>query len=66
MDMMNNTIGLALMLMLVIEGLIYAAFPAQMKRLMTFVLSLPDQQVRQIGLGLAALGALGVWFYLKL
>lgn len=66
MEMMNNTIGLALMLMLVIEGVIYAAFPAQMKRLMSFVLGLPDPQVRQIGLGLAAFGALGVWFYLKL
>ncbi len=65
MDMMINSIGLALMLMLVVEGLIYAMFPDQMKRLMVYVLTLPSQQIRNMGLGLAAFGALGVWFYLK-
>lgn len=62
---MVEQIGLALMLMLVIEGLIYAIFPDNMKKLMAYLLSLPSEQIRVTGLTLAIFGAIGVWFYTK-
>ena len=48
-------------LVLVIEGLLYAAFPDAMRRALALVLSLPAAQVRAVGLGTAALGLLCVW-----
>jgi hypothetical protein len=53
------------MLMLVIEGLIYALFPAQMKRMMLMLLAMPVERIRSFALGIMAVGAIGCWFYLK-
>ena len=51
----------ALALVLVIEGVIYAAFPGPMKRAVASVLALPDTVLRTTGLIVAAVGLLLVW-----
>ena len=51
----------ALALVLVIEGVIYAAFPGPMKRAVASVLALPDNVLRTTGLIVAAVGLLLVW-----
>lgn len=48
-------------LFLVIEGLVYALFPAGLKRMAEMLPSIPDQTLRLIGLGSIALGVLIVW-----
>jgi uncharacterized protein YjeT (DUF2065 family) len=48
-------------LMLVIEGLLYAAFGGQMKRGIGTLLSLPVSTIRAIGLSSAALGLVLLW-----
>jgi len=51
----------ALALVLVIEGLAWAAFPEAMKRMMAQVLVMPPDLLRGIGLFMAILGLGGVW-----
>ena len=51
----------ALALVLVIEGLLYAAFPEQMKRAIAQMLQLPVSQIRTVALIFAAVGLLGLW-----
>ncbi len=51
----------ALGLVFVIEGLIFAAFPAQAKRAMQSVLETPETSLRVIGLGSALIGVIVVW-----
>jgi hypothetical protein len=51
----------ALGLVFVIEGLIFAAFPAQAKRAMQSVLETPEASLRMIGLGAALVGVIVVW-----
>jgi hypothetical protein len=51
----------ALGLVFVIEGLIFAALPAQAKRAMASVLETPDTMLRVIGIGSAIIGLLLVW-----
>ena len=46
----------ALALAIVIEGLLYAAFPEQMKRMIAQMLDLPSNQLRVAALGVAAVG----------
>lgn len=46
----------ALGLAIVIEGLLYAAFPEQMKKMVAHLLMLPSQQLRLAALGMAAAG----------
>ncbi|AEQ51959.1 DUF2065 domain-containing protein [Pelagibacterium halotolerans] len=46
----------ALGLAFVIEGLLYAAFPEQMKRMVAQMIALPSQQLRMAALGMAAAG----------
>lgn len=46
----------ALALAVVIEGLLYAAFPEQMKRMMAQVLTTPSGQLRIVALVMAAIG----------
>jgi uncharacterized protein YjeT (DUF2065 family) len=48
-------------LVFVIEGLVFAAFPAQAKRAMTSVLETPDATLRAIGIGSAVIGLIVVW-----
>jgi uncharacterized protein len=51
----------ALALVLVIEGLAWAAFPEAMKRMMAQVLVMPPDMLRMVGLVMAVLGLGGVW-----
>jgi len=52
---------IALGLVFVIEGLVFAAFPEAAKRAVTSVLETPDTVLRMVGLGSAVLGVLLVW-----
>jgi hypothetical protein len=51
----------ALGLVFVIEGLVFAAFPAQAKRAMQSVFDTPDTSLRVIGIGSAVVGLILVW-----
>lgn len=52
----------ALGLVLVIEGLVYAAFPSGMKQAIAQALLLPEGVLRMAGLIAASIGLLIVWF----
>ena len=52
----------ALGLVFVIEGLLFAAFPAHAKRAMASVLETPENSLRVIGLVCAVVGLAVVWF----
>lgn len=54
-------LGVALGLMLVIEGTLYALFPGFMRRIMTEALSLPEGQLRIAALMTALMGLAVVW-----
>jgi uncharacterized protein YjeT (DUF2065 family) len=51
----------ALGLVFVIEGLVFAAFPAHAKRAMLSVLETPEATLRVVGIGSAVIGVLLVW-----
>ena len=51
----------ALGLVFVIEGIIFAASPGAAKRAMAHVLDTPDAPLRIIGIGSAILGVVLVW-----
>ena len=51
----------ALGLVCVIEGLIFAAFPAHSKRAMQSVMATPETTLRLIGLGSALIGVVVIW-----
>ena len=51
----------ALALVLVIEGLLYAAFPRQMRSLVERMTQSTDMALRQTGLFTAALGVALIW-----
>jgi uncharacterized protein YjeT (DUF2065 family) len=51
----------ALGLVFVIEGLVFAAFPEQAKRAMASVLESPESSLRAVGIGSAVLGVLIIW-----
>ncbi len=48
-------------LILVLEGGLYAAFPAGMKRLMAVMIQQPDEALRLSGLGAATFGVGIIW-----
>jgi uncharacterized protein len=52
----------ALGLVFVIEGLIFAASPGAAKRAMAHVLDTPDGPLRIVGIASAILGVILVWF----
>ncbi len=52
----------ALALVLVIEGLLYAAAPEALRRAMAVVLTQPPGAMRIAGLAAASLGILLLWF----
>lgn len=52
----------ALALVLVIEGVIYALFPAAMKRMMAQIMQVPDSALRNVGLLALLIGVAVVWF----
>lgn len=51
----------ALALAIVIEGLLYAAFPEQMKRMLASIQLLPASTIRAVALGCAAAGLVLLW-----
>ncbi|MDP7548802.1 MAG: DUF2065 domain-containing protein [Alphaproteobacteria bacterium] len=51
----------ALSLILILEGGLYAAFPAGMKRMMAVMIQQPDDALRLSGLGAATLGVGIIW-----
>jgi uncharacterized protein YjeT (DUF2065 family) len=56
-----TTFLVALALAVTIEGLIYAAFPAQMKRMLAAVQTMPASMIRAVGLACAGLGLVLLW-----
>jgi uncharacterized protein YjeT (DUF2065 family) len=52
----------AIGLVLVIEGILYAAFPSGMKSAVAQVFMLPDQVLRIAGLAAAVAGLVAIWF----
>lgn len=48
--------------MMVFEGLIYGLFPKTMKRMVLQILALPEQTLQNFGLGIAAFGAVCLYF----
>lgn len=58
---MGEELGIALALVLVIEGTLYAAFPETMKRMASQVERIPPSSLRTAGLVAAALGVGIVW-----
>ncbi|MFT6658625.1 DUF2065 domain-containing protein [Maritalea sp.] len=54
----------ALALALVVEGLLYAAFPVFMKKMIASVLLSPDAQIRVIGITTATIGLI-ILFWLR-
>jgi uncharacterized protein len=48
-------------LLLVIEGVLYAAFPGPMKRMIATMLAQTDDQLRYVGLIALAAGVVTVW-----
>ncbi|HHB82267.1 MAG TPA: DUF2065 domain-containing protein [Devosia sp.] len=59
-----NDLFTALALAVVLEGLLYAAFPEQMKRALVSLLETPNSKLRVVALTFAALGLI-VLFILK-
>ncbi len=53
--------GVALGLALVIEGVLYFAFPDAMRRMMVRALALPSIQVRAGALAMAVVGLAAIW-----
>lgn len=51
----------ALGLVLVIEGALYATFPGGLKRMMLLVQDVPEQSLRSGGVAAVILGVLVVW-----
>lgn len=58
---MADQILIALALVLVIEGAVYALFPEMMQRAMAIVLEMPPSSLRAGGLAAAVTGVLLVW-----
>ena len=55
-------LGIAIGLLLVIEGLLYAIFPAAMKNMLSIMKDMPAQKLRSGGLIFALLGFIIVWY----
>ena len=56
-----NDFLVALGLVAVLEGALYAAAPSAMKKAIRQVLDAPDTQIRTIGIGAMVLGLVIVW-----
>jgi len=55
-------LAVALALVLVIEGLLWAAFPDRMKGVAAQAATLPSSLLRRVGLVAMAVGVVVVWF----
>ena len=51
-----ETLAVAIALILVIEGALYALFPTGMKRMLAEVMRMPESMIRNAGMIAAALG----------
>ena len=60
---MTQTILIALALMFVIEGLLYATFPEAMQRMMRQAIDLPPETLRTIGMFVALGGVTLIWLF---
>ncbi len=49
-------------LVFVIEGLLYAAFPNAMRKMVEDITKLPDSNIRTMGLFALVIGVVIVWF----
>ena len=58
---MTGDIVMALGLVLVIEGLLYALVPGHLKRMMDTIRTLSDDHIRLGGISAMALGVVVVW-----
>lgn len=58
---MMQDILLALGLVLVIEGLLYALVPGQLKQMLLMLLRTSDDQLRYVGLVAMTIGVVVVW-----
>ena len=56
-----NAFVLAIALVLVIEGAVYALAPAFMKQMMAELIKRPDEQLRMVGFGMATAGVGIIW-----
>lgn len=63
---LGHTLLTGLAVMCVAEGLLYAFFPDAMRRIMATALTLPPEQLRFCGLGIAVLGAALLWAVMRL
>ena len=54
---------IAIGLLLCIEGMLYALFPAKMKNMLKIVEKLPIKQLRVSGLFFAMIGFVIVWYF---
>lgn len=48
-------------LVFVIEGLVFAAFPQMARRMVTVINETPESMLRTVGLGSAVVGVVFVW-----
>ena len=53
---------MALGLVLALEGMLYAAAPRAMKKMIESLLDLPESRIRWVGLATAVIGVGIVWF----
>ena len=51
----------AIGLVFVIEGLLYAAFPGSMRRMVQDITKLPDSSLRTVGIAALVVGVIIVW-----
>ena len=51
----------AIGLVFAIEGILFAAFPAMVRRAMLHVVETPDATLRLVGIGSAVIGVILVW-----
>ncbi|MEK9742238.1 MAG: DUF2065 domain-containing protein [Pelagibacteraceae bacterium] len=58
-------IGIAIGLLLVIEGLLYAVFPNAMKNMLNVMKDMPATKLRSGGLIFAVIGFILVWYIKK-
>jgi len=57
-----RTLVLALALVFILEGVGYAAFPVQMKRIMDLMIETPKEKLRVIGFVAILMGLVVFWF----
>ena len=57
-----NELIIAIGLLLILEGLLYAIFPSQMKNMLNQIKDLPISKLRSGGLVFAIIGFIILWF----